>query len=81
MGIWQVIISTHPVVRAGFVGGVVYLLMEVFKPGFAFSAIAPGQYMPRAFREDQILNDDEEAIVKGTTFTWWSVPLLAFLIF
>jgi len=81
MGIWEVIITTPPYIRGFFAAGVTYVLMEMFKPGFAFSSISPGQYMPRAFREDQMLNDDEEAIVSGTNFTWWSVPLLVFVIF
>lgn len=80
-GVWDIIKTTPPVVRALIIGGLSYFVVEMFKPGFAFADVGGGNYIPRSFKEDQIINEDEDMIVKGTTFPWWSVPLGLFVIF
>lgn len=53
----------------------------MFKPGFAFANLGGGSYIQRGFMEDTVIDEDEDAIVSGTYFPWWSLPLIAFILF
>lgn len=80
-GIWKLIVSTHPIIRAATIGGLAYLAVEMVKPGFAFANLGGGNYLQRGFMEDTVVNEDEDAIVSGTYFPWWSLPLGLFALF
>lgn len=80
-GIWTLVKTTNPVIRAAVVGGAAYLFVEMLKPGFAFANLGGGSYIPRGFMEDVVVDDDDDAIVSGTYFPWWSLPLGLFVFF
>lgn len=81
MGVWKVIVSTEPLIRGLVAGGLVYLGVEMFKPGFAFANLGGGSYIQRGFMEDTVIDEDEDAIVSGTYFPWWALPIIAFILF
>lgn len=82
MGVWDVIKTTNPFIRAAAVAALGYVAVEAVKPGFAFAQVAPGEYVERGLKPTPIdTGDDEPSYIEGTWIPWWGVPLGLFAFF
>lgn len=73
--------SIHPIIRGILIAGAGFLAVEMIKPSFAFMDVGGGNYLARQFKQDMIIDENEELIMKGTNFPWWAVPLALFIVF
>lgn len=82
MGLWTLIRTTNPFIRAALVAAIGYIGVEMVKPGFAFAQISPGEYVAKGLSPTPIdTGDDEPSYISSTLTPWWSVPLGLFLLF
>lgn len=71
--------SFNPLLRGVAWGIGTWLILEITKPSFAFVDY-DGEYMARPFGKKMTETEDGE-VISGTWLTWWSLPLLMFVIF
>lgn len=72
--------SYNPLLRGAVWAIGSWVLIEALKPGFAFADV-DGEFITRPFGRSKSIELDDGDIISGTLFTWWAVPLLAFIIF
>jgi hypothetical protein len=72
--------------RALLAAGAGYLLLELYKPGFAFASTSEG-YVARPFSllsssdSTSYAGDDDEDTILPTSIPWWTIPVGLFGLF
>ena len=72
--------SFNPLLRGVTWAFGTWLIMETTKPSFAFVDY-DGEYIPRPFGGKKMTETEDGEVIAGTWLTWWSLPLLMFVIF
>lgn len=76
----DVYFSIDPLIRGGLWATAAFLLVEIWKPGFAF-AESDGTFYPRPFGSSSVAYTETDDAVQGTNFPWWAFVLSFFVIF
>lgn len=72
--------SFHPLLRGAVWAIGTWLLVESIKPNFAFVDY-DGEFIARPFGGKNATETEDGEVIAGSWLTWWTLPLLAFIVF